>query len=67
MSTLRDEIATVLNRASSENESGTPDFVLAEYLVDSLAAFDKATNIRDRWWGHDPKIGGVIPAKRPLG
>jgi hypothetical protein len=48
---LRQEIETALNKASAENNSNTPDFVLAEYLLDSLAAFDKATNRREEWYG----------------
>lgn len=48
MPNLREEIETVINRCSAENVSNTPDWVLAEYLTDCLAAFDKATNARDR-------------------
>lgn len=66
MSQLREEIQTAINRASAENESGTPDFILASFLTDSLQAFDNATNLRDRWWGFNPKIGGTIPAKGPV-
>jgi hypothetical protein len=47
--TLRREIEAAINRHSAENVSNTPDYVLAEYLVDCLAAFDRATTERDRW------------------
>lgn len=53
MSDLRKEIESAVNRASAENGSDTPDFILAEFLVDSLAAFDKATLRRKEWYGHD--------------
>lgn len=46
---VRDEIAQVLNRYSQESGSNTPDFILAQYLVDALAAFDRATNARTEW------------------
>jgi hypothetical protein len=44
--TLRDALQHLLNRFSAENESNTPDYVLAQFLVDCLAAFDKAVNAR---------------------
>ena len=57
---LRDEIREALNRASGENGSNTPDHILAEYLMDCLAAFDAATNMRDRWYGIAPRPGGEV-------
>jgi len=51
--TLRKEVAAVLNRASAENMSNTPDFILAEYLLGCLDAFDKATNARAKWYSKD--------------
>jgi hypothetical protein len=54
---LRVRIEQELNRASAENGSNTPDFVLAEYLTDCLAAFDKATKARDAWYGMAPRPG----------
>lgn len=47
--TLRDRITRAINATSSENGSDTPDFILAEYLVDCLAAFDKAVQRRTQW------------------
>jgi len=49
--TLRRKIESAINQMSAENGSNTPDFILAEYLTDCLAAFDKATMARDRWYG----------------
>jgi hypothetical protein len=51
MSDLRKDIEEAINSASAENGSDTPDWILAEYLMDCLAAFDKATRKRDKWWG----------------
>lgn len=61
MSDLRKEIETSINRASAENGSNTPDFILSEYLVDCLAAFDKASRAREKWYGREPKSGGSGP------
>lgn len=51
METLRKEIETALNRHSAENGSDTPDFILAEYLVGCLRAFDAAVSAREAWYG----------------
>ena len=56
MDDFREELESLLNRHSKENGSDTPDFVLAEYLADCLAAFDKATASRSRWY-HSEKEG----------
>lgn len=48
---LETEISGILNRYGAEQESNTPDFVLANYLRACLAAFNEATRERDRWYG----------------
>lgn len=50
-SDLRKDITSVLNRHSAENGSDTPDFLLAQFLLDCLKAFDLATINRDKWSG----------------
>lgn len=37
---LQTDLAKLLNRHGAENGSGTPDFVLADYLIQCLKAFD---------------------------
>ncbi len=48
---FRQELEILINKANVENGSNTPDFLLAEYLMDCLRAFDKATRSRDMWYG----------------
>ena len=43
---FKQELKDVINRHSMENGSNTPDFILAEYLLACLEAFDKATRER---------------------
>ena len=43
------ELQSLINRFSKETESGTPDYILASYLMACLKAFDEATNDRDAW------------------
>ncbi len=58
---LLKEIEQVINRYSTENRSNTPDFILANYLIASLAAFDQATNRREEWYGRqgEPRTGAL--------
>jgi hypothetical protein len=49
-SEFRVQLAVLLNRYSAENGSNTPDFVLAAFLNDCLAAFDLAVVRRDGWY-----------------
>lgn len=42
--TLERELASVLNKHCAENGSNTPDFILAEYLIACLKAFNVANN-----------------------
>jgi len=46
------ELTSLINRHSKENGSNTPDFVLARYLQDCLAAFDNASLARSNWFGN---------------
>jgi hypothetical protein len=50
-SPLERELASVLNKYSAENESNTPDFILAEYLMACLNAFNTASNSRQAFHG----------------
>lgn len=45
------ELETLLNRYSKENESDTPDYVLAHYIKYSLKAFNQAVNLREEYYG----------------
>ena len=40
MDSFRKELSELINRNSMENASNTPDFILAEYLVNCLMAFN---------------------------
>lgn len=50
-SSLETDLAAVLNKHSVENASGTPDFILAQYLVGCLRALAVTTRLRDDWHG----------------
>lgn len=66
---FRSELETIINRYSKENGSNTPDFILAEYLDDCLAAFDKASKRRTKWCAPErqpdlPAPVGPAPTKK---
>lgn len=47
---LKRDLTKVMNRFSLEQGSDTPDFVLADYLVDCLKAWNTAVEAREKWW-----------------
>ena len=51
MKSLREQIEEALNSCSAENMSNTPDFILAQYLINCLDCFDTAVKNRDEWYG----------------
>jgi hypothetical protein len=55
---LKDEITAAINRYCAENGSDTPDFILAQYLMDCLGAFDAAVVARERWYGREKQPAG---------
>lgn len=56
-------LETLINQYSQENESGTPDFILAGYLVGCLAAYNKAIVQRSHWRGESVEIPPVQAGK----
>ncbi len=70
---FRKDLEELVNQHSIENGSHTPDFMLAEYLVGCLEAYNKAVCHRDRWFGLTPWAGKNVvedeaaPSGRPAG
>ncbi len=52
---FREELERLINAHSRENGCNTPDWVLAQFLHDSLDAFDRAVNAREKWYGRKNK------------
>ena len=49
---FRAELENLINTYSMENGSNTPDWILANFLIRCLEAFDITTRARDTWNGH---------------
>ena len=53
MTNLYEELMKILNMFSVENESNTPDFILASYILACLRAFNDAVNERTNWYSKE--------------
>lgn len=47
--TFEQELSSLINKFSLERGSNTPDYILAEYLIQCLKAFDCANKSRTDW------------------
>lgn len=54
-------LAALVNCHSRENGSDTPDYLLADYLMGCLRAYEAATAARDKWCGYRG-VGGFNAA-----
>lgn len=59
MSDLESRLKEILQEVSAEQKCHTPDFILAEYLMDCLNAFNKCTKRRAAWYRY---YGRGLPA-----
>jgi hypothetical protein len=50
MRTFEHDLMDLINRHSLENESDTPDYVLATYLVSCLESYNEAVNSRKEYF-----------------
>lgn len=56
--TFERELEAVINRHSQENASNTPDFILAQFLLSCLAAWNAGVTRREQWYGRDTRSTG---------
>ena len=54
---LETKLKGLINSESRENDSNTPDFLLAEFMVGCLDAFELASNSREVWYGVELEPG----------
>lgn len=48
---FKKELEQLINKHSIENGSNTPDFLLSEFIMASLAAYGATVQARDTWYG----------------
>lgn len=49
-------LTELINKHSMENESNTPDYILARYMFTCLYAYRNAVQARDKWFKVEPSI-----------
>jgi hypothetical protein len=60
---FRKQLEHLLNSHSRENGCNTPDWILADFLLGCLTAFDGAVNAREAWYGRSNNGPGIAPAR----
>jgi hypothetical protein len=60
---FKQELESLINRYSLENGSDTPDFILAQYLVDCLKVYARIARRRDKWYGYKTLTNRVTAKK----
>ncbi len=61
---FRAALIELINRSSQENGSNTPDYILADYLLAALDAYNVATRVRDIWYHQKVCYPGMM--KTPM-
>jgi hypothetical protein len=56
------ELESLINRFSQENESNTPDYILAQYLLTCLSAWNRGVQQRETWYGRDARPAATTGA-----
>lgn len=62
--TLSEELAELINKHSRENWSNTPDFILAQYMMGCLEAFEQAVQQRETWYGRDARPSAKLTSEQ---
>jgi hypothetical protein len=58
--TFEQDLAHVINKHSMENKSGTPDYILAQYLDGCLLLFDRTIRDRAEWRGESTTLPALL-------
>ena len=64
--TFRLGLEELINRHSKENESNTPDFILANYIIAALKAFDDSVNARSNWYANNRRVSNQTLLKAKI-
>lgn len=65
MEDFKEKLEILINKHSMENGSNTPDYILAEYLVNCLKAFNQSMEEREHYYGEfiDPNKTEILDNK----
>lgn len=48
--TFEQELVSLINRYSKENDSDTPDFILSQFILETLETFNRSVRMRSEWY-----------------
>ena len=60
------ELESLINRYSKENDSNTPDFILAHYLLGCLKVWNDCVTDREKWYGRTGTSPATIEQQEQL-
>ena len=60
---FRKDLESLINKHSIENGSDTPDFMLAEYLLRCLAAYERVIAQREKWYEQKEETTRILKGK----
>lgn len=60
-----DELRILINKHSRENDSNTPDYILAEFMAKCLVAGEVMIQQRETWYGRDARPTEKMLLKSP--
>lgn len=63
---LEKDLAALLNSHSMERISDTPDFLLAQHMIESLRQFDQSTRARQAWSSPEMQKSTPIEQENPM-
>jgi hypothetical protein len=50
---FKKDLEKLINNYSLENENDTPDFIIADYLIECLDNYSNIIKARDKWYGDE--------------
>ena len=50
------ELTALINKHSLENDSNTPDMILANYLIGCLKVYNETTQLNHKWHGETMEV-----------
>ncbi len=55
MMKFEEELSVLINKHGKENISNTPDFILTQYIMACLTAWNTGIQQRENWYEFDPR------------
>ena len=59
---FEEELRELINKHSKENDSNTPDYILAMFMDGCLKTFNQAVQQRETWYGRDARPTETVKA-----